>query len=114
MIGNPSGQFMTTKDGAFKGPLSVLKLCVAVSGYYKDFLGRRRQIHPAMLQWPAAPGAHQWSKGPVISDPDNSAWLPGGTGLAAAYALRGLFDIKPDGTRQLRPGALACDRPEER
>jgi hypothetical protein len=107
------GQSMATVGGIFRDPLTVIKLCVSVIGTYEDWRGIWRPLPKAMFQWPAAPGTHQWIKGPVVFEVDQSKWLPPNSTWGGAYGLRRLFDILPDGSRKLDPMALVCDWPKE-
>jgi len=109
ILGREEGQYLKTEPNAFRGPLSVIKLCVAIVGSYKDWIGKDRPIAPTMFQWPVAPGAHQWARNPVIFD-DENRWIPADSKLGAAYGLTGFVDTLPDGTKHLAPGALTCSR----
>jgi hypothetical protein len=113
LMGFESGTNMATKPGIFRGPLTVLKLCVAVMGTYLDWRGVWRQLPNVMFQWPAAPGSHQWIKGPIVFETDSNRWVPSDATWGAAYGLRRLFDVLPDGSRKLDPKALICDWPKE-
>ena len=76
LMGIEGGTNLATNSGIFRGPLTILKLCVAVVGTYEDWRGVWRRLPNMMFQWPAAPGAHQWIKGPVVFEADPERWVP--------------------------------------
>jgi hypothetical protein len=109
VIGFPSGQGMATKPGAFTAPLTLVKLCVTITGTYRTFWFQR-EFQSAMFQWPSDPANRQWVKGPIAFDEDQSRWIPDNSTLGAAYGLsRVLTKKNPDGTVSLLPDALKCD-----
>jgi hypothetical protein len=108
-IGFPSGgSFMTTPPGGFRGKLTILKMCIVISGDYQVF-GRKFSFTSKMFQWPALPGQRQWIEGTVIPDPPNEKWIPPNSRIGAVWALRQL--MTPDKKSYL-PGALQCTRIE--
>jgi len=107
-IGSLQGTNLTTAHGVFRGPLSVLKMCVAVVGTYGNWLFDGRKLPSLMFQWPSVPGGHQWANHPVVFD-EEIRWVPQNSTLGAAYGLRRVGD----GRGHLVPGALTCDRTDE-
>jgi hypothetical protein len=57
-------------------PLTLLKMCVWISGFYNVF-GFRRPFHSSIFQWPVMPGQNQWIEGPITPDLPNEAWTFG-------------------------------------
>lgn len=108
ILGFPNGQFLQTKPNLFVGPLVILKLCVMIAGTYKTRLGVS-SFQSAMFQWPVDPLDHQWIKGPIAFDVDESQWIPPNTTIAAVYGMRRLTTQTPSGTMTFAPGALECD-----
>jgi hypothetical protein len=109
IMGFPSGQSMTTKPFAFRPPLTIVKMCLWISGQYRLF-GTTIHFATTMFQWPAAPGQRQWIEGPISGDDANERWIPEGSQLGGAWALRALTAPGDAGQRPLLPGALACTR----
>ena len=107
VIGHIDGSHLQTTPGAFRAPLTVLKLCVSVFGSYVDWKWDDQPFSPNMFQWPISPGAHQWARDPVIFD-DDDAWIPPNSTVGAAYGW-GIYSTEPDGSRHLIRGALMCD-----
>jgi hypothetical protein len=105
IYGFPGGKSMSTKPGLFRGPLSVLKLCVSIAGNYDNRFSPGHNLPTIMYQWPSVPNGHQWAKGGVVFD-DEIKWLPPGSTVVVAYGLR----LLGDGHRRLVPGALTCDQ----
>ncbi len=107
-LGFHSGISMATKLGVFRPPMTVLKMCVEIKGDY-EILGSKKSFNSAMFQWPTKPTVNQWIKGPIAFDSDQSMWVPAGSKLAGAWALRGLTTPNANGGFDLRPNALRCD-----
>ena len=104
MIGILDGQFMKTQPSAFRPPLTVVKMCLYISGTYR-FAGIPLSFTSAVFQWPAAPGQRQWIEGPVVPELSNEEWIPRGSFIGAVWALRAM--MTPD-KKQFLPGALQC------
>jgi hypothetical protein len=110
-IGFPHGQSMYTRTGAFRGPITVVKMCVMIGGFYVS-RGVSAPIPVAGYQWPSAPGGTGWIREPIAFDIDQDKWIPPGSYLQAAWAVAHKLTIQaPDGTMQLDPDALRCDMP---
>jgi hypothetical protein len=109
LIGFPKGHSMDTGPGVFTPPIKILKLCLVASGTYRWFW-RDEKFPPRMLQWPIAPGQPGWIEGPIANDNDQSKWIPPGSRLGAAWALREVTTMGSSGkTDALLPTALKCD-----
>jgi hypothetical protein len=108
IIGFPGKRLLHTKPGLYFAPLVTLKLCVMISGTYKTRLGIS-SFHSAMFQWPVDPLDHQWIKGPIAFDFDDSQWIPPDSTMAGVYTLRQSTTRAPNGTLTYLPGALQCD-----
>jgi hypothetical protein len=109
VIGFPRGKHLDGNPGAFRGPLTVIKLCVVPTGSYTTRFGFGGPLPQTMFQWPGAPGDRHWIRGPVVFDTDEVKWIPQNSKSGAAYGLRQLFIVSADGSRHLAPGALLCD-----
>lgn len=105
-----NGQFLRTKPGIFRAPLTTIKLCVAVLGNYANIFGSHK-FQSVMFQWPDSPGGNHWIRGPIAFDDDQSRWLPSNSKIGAVYALRWIMVQNSDGSRSYAPGALKCDAP---
>jgi hypothetical protein len=109
VIGFPRGEHLDSAPGAFGGPLTVIKLCVSITGSYSTRLGFGGPLPQTMFQWPGAPGDRHWIKAPIAFDTDEAKWIPQDSRWGAAYGLRQLFIVSADGSRHLAPDALLCD-----
>jgi hypothetical protein len=107
IIGIVPGQFMTTKPGAFRAPLTVLKMCMWMRGSYTTPGLWTTNFRSNMFQWPAAPGQQQWIEGPITPDLPNDAWIPKDSKIGAVWAFRGMMTSDK---QTFAPGALQCDR----
>jgi hypothetical protein len=101
LLGFPTGQFLKSPPSNFRPPLKIVKMCLYFKGSYP--LG---SFTSSMYQWPAAPGLTQWIEGPIFPDLPNTAWIPPGSTIGAAWGLRGLMA----GPGKYAPSALQCDR----
>jgi hypothetical protein len=108
MIGFPGGQHMETPPGPFRPPLTILKMCLWISGKYKLFLFSPPFTSP-MFQWPAEPNQKQWIEGSIAFEADQENWIPQGSKLSGAWGLRQLTTKSADGQTRLAPNALRCD-----
>jgi hypothetical protein len=96
---------LETPAGRFRGPLSIIKMCIWIGGTYK-LLGIKPETFVSIVfQWPVEPGVNRWNEGPVVRDlsdvPAAELWPP-----SAAWAARGLYT---EGTpRMLRPESVEC------
>jgi hypothetical protein len=106
-IGFDKRQSLATKPGAFRAPLTVLKMCMWMSGS-DNILGFSIPFATGIFQWPAMPNQRQWIEGQISPDLPNEAWIPVGSRIGAAWGLRNLMlTDKSDYV----PGALQCPRP---
>jgi hypothetical protein len=108
VIGFPYGQLMKTGPDAFHPPLTILKMCLWISGHYRVF-GIAAPFTSKMFQWPAEPNQRQWIEGRIVFDADEAKWIPSGSKLIGAWGLRKLTTISQVGEVKLLPGALQCD-----
>lgn len=109
LMGFPEGQFLQTKPRAFQPPMTIIKICVLISGTW-DFLGIPRGYASTMFQWPALPDQRQWAAGPITHEYDDDKWVPEGSTVGGAWGLRRLVDgASPFGYAK---GALTCDWPK--
>ncbi|MBZ5676852.1 MAG: hypothetical protein LAP61_21630 [Acidobacteriia bacterium] len=108
ILGFPDGQHLASPPSDFVPPLTVIKLCVGITGNYTT-LGIKRNFRSARFQWPADPENRQWIKGTIAFDDDQSKWVPLSSKLGASYGLRALTAKNADGTTHLLPDALKCD-----
>jgi hypothetical protein len=106
IIGFDDAQNLVTGPGVFRPPLTVLKMCLWINGSY-SVIGVIRQFRSEIFQWPDAPRGHQWIEGPVTPDLPSEAWVPPGSHIGGAWALRELMNA--DKSRYL-PGTLQCSR----
>jgi len=110
-IGFPSGQILVTKPGLFYNPITILKMCIMVSGSYKTALGSEK-FQSTMFQWPAMPGDYQWITGPIAFDGSQEKWIPPNSIPAEVLATRQMTIPNPNGAFSYAPGALLCDKPQ--
>jgi hypothetical protein len=104
MMGFEAGQSMTTPPSTFSPPLTVLKMCLWMSGDYKVF-GHPVPFASKIFQWPAAPHQRQWIEGPIAPDLPSEAWIPEGSRIGGVWALRKMMTA--DGKQYLAAG-LQC------
>jgi hypothetical protein len=109
-FGLPNGSSMHTQPGAFKGPVTVVKMCVMIGGSYvsRGFTG---SVPTVGYQWPRAPRGTGWIREPITFDVDQDKWIPPGSYLEAAWGLRRLVKEVPSKIKPLDPDALRCDAP---
>jgi hypothetical protein len=110
MFGFESGHALRTPPAVFRGPITIIKMCLWMSGTYKTF-GFSKAFPPKNFQWPAEPNQRQWNEGTTSPDLPNEAWIPAGSHIKSAWSLWSRI-MRPDvvGTPQLIPGALQCRR----
>jgi hypothetical protein len=109
IMGFSNDQNLQTKPGAFVPPIKILKVCLIAGGTYRAFWADR-SFASQMFQWPAEPNQPVWLEGPTINDDDQSKWIPPGSTVGAAWALRSVTMMGADGkTDALRADALKCD-----
>jgi hypothetical protein len=106
LIGFEDGQNLVSPPGAFRAPITVLKMCLWIRGTYST-LGYPMSFRSKMFQWPAAPGQRQWIEGPITPDLPNEAWIPPDSHIGPVWAMRQM--MTPD-MRAYLPGALQCTR----
>ena len=109
MIGSQDGGHMKTPPGAFLPPLTILKMCVWISGSYGIFWFRK-PFEPLFFQWPALPDQRQWIEGPIAFDADQGKWIPPNSKLVGAWGLRQLTAKTAGGETTLLPDALRCNK----
>jgi hypothetical protein len=107
LIGFLNGSALATGPTAYRGPLTVIKMCLWISGNYTS-LGIKHVFSSKMFQWPAAPGQNQWIEGPITPDLPNEAWIPYGSKMGSVWALRQLL-ILP-WRDKFQDGALQCSQ----
>jgi hypothetical protein len=106
---NGAGQSMSTPPGPFHEPLTIIKMCIWISGSYKVWGFYPVKFKSKMFQWPAVPGQRQWIEGAVTPDLPNEAWIPNGSRVGAVWALRPMMTSDK---KNYLPGALQCTRIE--
>jgi hypothetical protein len=84
-IGFERNTRMEDRSVVFHRPLTILKMCVWISGFY-NVLGWKRPFGSKIFQWPAQPGQRQWIEGPITPDLPNEAWIPPGTSPPIYYS----------------------------
>ena len=105
-VGFPSAQFTTSDLSPFHPPIEILKMCLSISGRYRLF-GIPIAFDTATFQWPAAPGQHQWTEGPIADDNGDEKWIPDDSRLSGAWGLS-MIVADETGQHRLLPGALKC------
>ncbi len=105
VIGVEGGRFLETPPGAFRGPLTVLKMCLQMSGEYPSWISQKR-FETKIFQWPAVPGQNQWIEGPVTPDLPNEVWVPENSHIGYVWDVGRQLATKSG----YLPWALQCTR----
>jgi hypothetical protein len=106
MMGFPDGQNLTTPQGSFRAPMSIIKVCVRIGGSFEVF-GMKLPFASVIFQWPAEPDQRQWIEGAVAFDTDDSKWVPRDSKMGGVWGMRRLVDGTPP--FGYAKGALECD-----